>query len=238
MKRRRIIQDTGYRIQDAGNPPSAVRNPQSKRQRFVKIALLFILPVLLCSCFPSKKPYEMTQYILQYPPPTVQGLSALPDLIRIERFSVAQSFAGTAMVYKTSPSKVGIYNNTRWRVNPADMVTDYLLRDVRNSGLFRAVFSYRDTEDTRFMVEGTVEEFLEADEGSTGKAVLGINITFLDQKQKELPSRILFQRRYHFTEPLREQTSEALATSMSTAMASFSGQLIRDMVDAINKLEK
>lgn len=56
-------------------------------------------------------------------------------------FSVAQSFNSTAMVYKPQQNRLDSYPYSRWRVNPGDMVSDFLLRDIRKSLLFKGVFS-------------------------------------------------------------------------------------------------
>ena len=76
------------------------------------------------------------------------------------------------MVYQPAPFKLQQYQSSTWRVNPGDMVTDYLLRDLRNQKLFKAVFSYREPSTARFALEGEIEQFAEVDEtgGQKGSA--------------------------------------------------------------------
>jgi cholesterol transport system auxiliary component len=80
-----------------------------------------------------------------------------------------------------------------------------------------------------------IEEFLELDEGSNGKAVLSLNIALLDQNQKEITRKVIFQKGYRLIEPQKEQTPEGFAQGMSAAMARLSEQLINDIYNAVKK---
>jgi cholesterol transport system auxiliary component len=168
-------------------------------------------------------------YVLEYPLPWVEGIQRFDQLLKVERFSVSPTFNSTAMVYRENPFGRDAYHYERWRVNPGDMVTDLVVRDLRNSGLFRAVFTYHDAEETRFLLEGQVEEFLELEEKDSWKATLGVHITFLDLTKSERAEKVVFQRSYRFVEPFAEKTPEGLAAGMSKAMEKFSRQLIRDL---------
>ncbi len=201
------------------------------------VALLAAL--VLSGCLPgAKAPLLIEQYTLEYTSPSLGGTPPTNEAIRIDRFSVAQSYNSTAMVYKPAPYRLASYNANRWRVNPADIVTDYLSRDLRNSGAFQGVFSYRNAENTRFVLEGGVEEFLEVDEQNTGRALLIVITTLLDTKEKEITKQIVFQRTYRFEEPLKEQSPEALARGMSNAMARLSEQLLKDLVGSLQRVAK
>jgi cholesterol transport system auxiliary component len=172
------------------------------------------------------------QYMLEYAPPEVAG-PRLDQTVEIGRFSVAQAYNSTAMVYRADGYRVAAPHYHRWRTNPGDMVTDYLLRDFRASGLFRAVFSYRRPEEARFTVEGGIEEFLELREGGGRKAVLGLEVTLLDRSKPEVSERVVFQKRYRAEEAAIDQSSEALARAMSQAMAALSAEIIGDVHRAV-----
>jgi len=193
------------------------------------LSLCFCI-LFVAGCFGrSKAPHLVEQYALEYAPPTFESLGRIGESIKIERFSVAQSFNSQAMLYRTQPYKLAVYNYNRWRINPGDMVTDYLARDFRASNAFSAVFSYRDIEDARFIIEGGVEEFLEMMEQDKLEAVLKVNVSFIDGSQKELTKRLVFQKRYHFKESLKEHSPDEFARGMSVNMQRFSEQLIRDV---------
>lgn len=204
----------------------------------VKVPLLALMVLFLFGCLPGNKPPQMiVQYTFEYPPPIPDKESTSKDSIRVNRFAIAQTFNSTSMIYRPVAYRMASYNASRWRVNPADMVTDFLLRDLRKSHIFGAVFSYRETEETRFILEGGVEEFLEADEGSSGAAVLVLRIALIDSKGTDTARRLVFQKQYSVSEPLKEQSPDAFARGMSIAMSRLSSQIVKDlsgsMIDAV-----
>ena len=203
-------------------------------------AQIFFLGILCISgCLPGSKPPQLTeQYAIEYTPPAALNAAPLPVVIRIERFSTAQTYNSPSMIYKPQPYRLASYNYNRWRVTPGDMVTDYLVRDVRGSGMFAGVFSYREAENARFVLEGGVDEFLEIDEQKGGTALLSLNVALIDTMQTEITKRLIFQKNYRGTEPMEEQTPRSLAQGMSAAMKKLSGEIIGDVYDSVRRLSK
>jgi len=198
------------------------------------LVLLFLSMVLITSCSLGAKPsYLVNQYTLEYPSPFLKELISVNELVRVEQFSVAQTFNTSAMIYKEGPNLRNVDPYNRWRTKPGEMVAEYLARDLRNSGLFRAVISYNDSEETRYLLEGQVEEFLDASEKDGRKAILSLNVTFLDLKKRDTAEKVIFQRDYKVVEPYTEKTPAALAQGMSRAMGKISGQIILDLQNAL-----
>ncbi|MEW6387152.1 MAG: ABC-type transport auxiliary lipoprotein family protein [Thermodesulfobacteriota bacterium] len=197
----------------------------------LRLLLLAVLPWLfLAGC--GKPPALINNYMLEYPAPLIGKSPRLDAALKVELFAVAQAYNSTAMVYRPSPFKSEVYNYSRWRVNPGYLVTDFLLRDLRNSGLFPAVLSYHEAGNARFRLEGGVEEFQELDEADGWKAALVLNVTLLDLLAGELPQRLVFQKSYRAAEPLPEKTPQGLAQGMSRALEKLSARIITDTYDA------
>jgi ABC-type uncharacterized transport system auxiliary subunit len=200
----------------------------------VVLASLF----LLAGCFPgSTAPERVKLYMLDYASPAASR-KPLDQVIKIDRFSVAQAYNSPAMVYRPEAYKLAVYHYHRWRTGPGDMATDYLVRDFRSSGLFQAVFSYRQPEDARFELEGAVEEFVEAREGDGWKAVLGFAVTLLDRSKPEITSRVVFQKRYRDMEAISDQSPGGFARGMSAAMARLSAEIMGDVVHAVGRADR
>jgi len=198
------------------------------------LTLLLLSMVLMTSCSLGAKPsYKVNQYTLEYPSPFSKELPSISELVKVEQFSVAQTFNTSAMIYKEGPNLRNVDPYNRWRTKPGEMAAEYLVRDLRNSGLFRAVISYNDSEETRYLLEGQVDEFLEASEKDGRKAVLGLNVTFLDLKKRDTAEKVIFQRDYKVVEPYPEKTPVALAQGMSRAMEKVSRQIILDLQNAV-----
>lgn len=201
----------------------------------MKSALTALTAVLLLGCaLGGGKPAVMiAHYAIEYAPPAPRGLAPADAAIRVDRFSVAQIFNSVKIVYRAKPFNFDDYAYHRWRANPGDMVGDFLLRDLRNSGLFRSVFSYRDMENDPLVLKGEVGEFLEADEGDSRKAVLSVHLTLMDLSARDAWGRVIFQRNYRFEEPVAENTVPGFVRAMSRAMEKLSEQAVGDVYQAV-----
>jgi ABC-type uncharacterized transport system auxiliary subunit len=214
------------------NPRLRTPGWQARRRGSLGFFLAIVIWVSGCG-LGERQIYLVRQYILEYPPPMVEGIVQTDDLIKVERFSVVRAFNTTAMLYRDGPYTLNSDPYNRWRANPGEMVPDYLVRDLRKVKLFRAVYSYHDIVQTRYVLQGEVEDFLEVDEGGSSKAVLKINVTFLDLAKKELPQQVIFQKNYRAEDPLSEKTAAGLAQAMSRAMEKISRELVLDLRAAI-----
>jgi ABC-type uncharacterized transport system auxiliary subunit len=198
------------------------------------LALVILLLVLITSCGLGAKPsYTVNQYTLEYPSPILKEVTSINELAKVERFSVAQTYDTSAMIYKEGPNLRNVDPYNRWRSKPGEMATEYLTRDLRNSGLFRAVISCNDIEDARYLLEGQVDEFLDVSEKDGRKAVLSLNVTFLDLKRKDTIEKVIFQRDYKVVEPYTEKTPAGFAQGMSRAMERISRQIILDLQNVV-----
>jgi ABC-type uncharacterized transport system auxiliary subunit len=230
----RLLQGGGIKVKSVRGEIMKQSFTKGKRQEFPKLGFILLLMILVSGCGLGAKPaYLVNQYTLEYTPPVLKEMAQINELIKVERFSVAQTFDSLMMVYKEGPNLRNVDAYNRWRTKPGDMVTDNLARDLRNSGLFRAVFSYNNSEETRYLLEGQVDEFLEVSEKDGRKAILTLNVTFLDLKKEDITDKVIFQRDYRFIEPFAEKTPEVFARGMSKAMEKFSKQVISDVYQAI-----
>jgi cholesterol transport system auxiliary component len=197
--------------------------------------LLSLLAALLVACLAGcgKPPMLVNQYILEYPAPVVGGKAKTPEALKVELFSVDQAFNTTSMVYQPQAFQSQVYNYSRWRANPGNLVTDFLIRDLRESGLFKAVFGPQGSGKHRFKLEGGVAEFQELDAADGWQASLALTVTLLDTQQEELPQRVVFQKNYRFLAPMPEKTPQGLAQGMSQAMAQASAKIIQDTYEAV-----
>lgn len=192
----------------------------------------FICIVSLAGCFGrSKAPFSMEQYTLDYVlprAPAVEG--ALDELLTVERFAVAPQFNSTSMMIRSGQYRFDSYDYSRWHVNPADMISGFILRDITRSGIFRGTYSYYDTELSRFILEGYIDEFGET---TDGKALVSVRITLLDTSRENPVQQIIFQKQYVHSAPLGDRSANGLAAALSSAMKDLSASLIADIGPAV-----
>jgi len=113
------------------------------------------------------------------------------------------------------------------------MVADYLVRDFRQTGLFRGVFSYQDTGAVRYLLEGNITEFFAVERQDGRKAMLTIYVTLFDLNQKDSAKQVVFQKSYSHAAPCKENSAEGLAMGLSESMELLSGQIINDVYQAV-----
>ena len=204
--------------------------------RFLTLIIIMLSVSIFHGCAGGKKPSHLIEkYTIEYPSPSFEDLAALDETLQVERFMVAHAFNTDAMVYRPEEFKLDSYSYHRWRVNPGDMITDFLLRDLRAASLFKAVHSYRDTRNARFVVEGGVVDFLEVENNGQRSASLSLSITLLDNDKREITQKIVFQRDYTFSEQIEEKSPKGYVKAMSKAVENTFSAIIPDIYDAVKE---
>jgi ABC-type uncharacterized transport system auxiliary subunit len=194
------------------------------------LILLLCLTLPLAACLKFKQPKNKIEYYtLEYDPPVAGNHQALPYVIRVQQFSVSPIYNSNQIIYRDQSYKRQAYAYYKWRANPASFVTYFLSRDLKESGLFKAVLHSDGRFSPSYLVEGTVDEFLEMDGDDTWQAVLSISIAFMDENEADISQKILFQNTYHTSKPCRQKNPRALAAAMSAAMSDISGKIINDL---------
>lgn len=203
------------------------------------IALLLALFVLAGCLPPTRTPERVNEYLVSYEPPGVMAEEGQPPLesVRVNRFSTAAPYADPAIVVR-----MGIYNFDstpleRWRVAPGYMLGELLARDMRDCGLFSAVFSEYDISEARINLDGLVEELSEHRENGARAAVLKVRLTLSDTESDGGGFGVVFQRAYTEREPIETGGAEGLVSAMSRAAKRFSMNALGDIRDALSALE-
>jgi cholesterol transport system auxiliary component len=205
--------------------------------RLKKILALFF-SLLFCACTSAlKQPASKTDfYTLEYNPPQIsdpEGAKQLPVVIKIDRFSMAPEYNTNQMIYRDKSFKRNVYNYHAWRARAGDLVSYFLSRDMKQSGLFKGVFSPDSRSASSHVLEGSVDEFFEWDTEKDWKAVLTVSVTLLLQDEPDISKRIIFQKSYNTKEICKKRNPKALAEAMSQAMKKISAEIIKDIYDSL-----
>jgi ABC-type uncharacterized transport system auxiliary subunit len=189
---------------------------------------------LLGGCANTGKPaLQIDAYLIDYPPPRFDMAAPIDETIRVDRFTIAGAYNNTEMIFRRDAYSLDAFNYNRWAVNPADMVGDALLRDMRASGLFRAAFSRYTQDEGRYRVQGGIEAFyLSIDDGRRA-AVVSLTVTLRDISKREAAKRILFQKKYEAEEALENPSPKGYCRAASLAMERLSRQILTDVYEAI-----
>jgi ABC-type uncharacterized transport system auxiliary subunit len=172
---------------------------------------------------------ETQYYTLSYDPPNFKGLKPLPVVLGVDRFLVSPVYDSNKIIYQENPFRRDAYTYRRWRVNPGDLVTCFLTRDLGQSGLFKAAFASETGFPFSHVIEGVVDEFFEQDDKDEWKAVLSIDVILMAANEPDICNSVLFQKKYNIRETCRQKNPQSLAEAMSKAMARLSEQIIMDV---------
>jgi ABC-type uncharacterized transport system auxiliary subunit len=205
--------------------------------RFRRLLIsVMLLALSITACATMRQPSEKIDfYTLEYASPKVEGLKPIPATIRLERFTVAPIYNSTKIIYRDMSFKREAYIYREWRANPGDLVTYFLARDLRESGLFEAVSLYASKMEAQYVLEGSVDEFLESDTDKAWKAVLALSTTLMVDNEPDISKRIIFQKTFRSTKPCRQKNPMGVAEAMSEAMSAISEQIVRTVYEALEK---
>ena len=194
--------------------------------------LLIGLVLLLSACLDLKQPSnKIDYYSLEYDPPRMRGLQSVAEVIKIEQFSVAPVYNTHKIIYRDKSYQRAAYTYHKWRANPAESVTYFLARDMQQSQLFKAVLTRSSKFPYAYVLEGSVDEFLESDTANSCRAVLTLSIVLLAENEPEMDKKIRFQKTYQISKPCKQKTPMALAEAMSLSMSEASAKIINDVYE-------
>jgi len=195
----------------------------------ILIALLG-LTLSLAACLNLKQPpNKIEYYTLEYDPPVAANRQALPYVLRVLQFSVSPIYNSNRIIYRDRSYKRQAYFYHKWRANPGRLVSYFLSRDLKESGRFKAVLPGDSRVAPAFVVEGTVDEFLEVAGNDNGQAFLAVSIVLLDENQTDISQKVLFQKTYRTRQPCEQTHPRALAAAMSLAMSKISLSIVDDL---------
>lgn len=199
-----------------------------KSERF--LVLIFCSLFCLSGCSALKKPKpKINHFTLEYTVLKIEDLKPIDAVLRVDRFGVAPAYNSNRMIYRDQSFKRDEYVYSKWIGNPGDIVTYFLARDLRDSGLFKAVFTYKSHQAASYAMEGSVDEFFEWDTPEGWDAVLGLSITLVVLQEPDISKRILFQKSYRVARRCKEEHPRGFAETMSLAMQEVSEKIIRDV---------
>ena len=208
---------------------------RSKKNILMILFIFLFLPVVSCMNFRQPNP-DITYYTLEYDSPTFPGKEQLPCIIKLEDFMASPIYNTTSIIYRKNAFERDAYTYYKWSVNPADIVTYLIGRDLKKSGLFKGVLLPGErNREIAFRLEGIVNEFYELDESKEWSGVLSLSITLTPQGKAKASGMDIFQKTYSVTERCEKKNPAALAQALSRAMEKVSKAMGEDIYEFIRQ---
>ncbi|MBT5306090.1 MAG: hypothetical protein HOL31_13545 [Candidatus Scalindua sp.] len=196
--------------------------------RYIAI-ILIIFSFAFCGCVSLEQPstkfefYTLEYNALKSDKSTDPGKES--TVLKIKHFNASPIYNTDRIIYSDQQFKRSPYFYHKWRVRPAEFVTYFLSRDLKESGLFEAVLPPTSGSLHTHTVEGTVDEFLESDSNDSWEAVLSISVTLQVAREPDADKRVILQRSFSTRKKCKEKNPLALAQAMSLAMAEVSKEI-------------
>lgn len=186
---------------------SIFRRDSSSARRLALLAASALVSSVLAACGASR---PTKYYQISYPAETAAPASdAINTVLMVRAFESSHLYLDNRIVYGFDSPEMGTYEFQRWADPPVEMLQYAMVRGIRASGRFKAVYTLRADPEGRYVLGGYLYDFKEVD-GPTIVARLSYTVRLRDRKS----GATVWQHSYNHDEPVTEKTVSALAVGM------------------------
>lgn len=172
------------------------------------IAILVAVSLVGCGATRPSKFYQLTV------PGTgaqsaAQVADPVPGTILIGPLMASHLYREDRIVYSSSGEQMGTYEYQRWAEPPTEMIQNVLLRVLRSTGRYKAVYMQRSTMNGDFLIRGRLYDFKEV----SGSAEVA-KVTF-ELEMRELKSgATVWTHFYSHEEPVEGKDVPAVVAAL------------------------
>jgi ABC-type uncharacterized transport system auxiliary subunit len=167
---------------------------------------LTLLAFSLASCGSSR---PIKYYQVSYPTKSVAGPDAIDTTLMVRPFETSHLYLDDKIVYGFDSPEMGTYEYQRWSEPPVEILQNTLVRGLRSTGEYKAVYSLRADPNNRFVIAGQIYDFKEVD-GVNIVARLSYEVRLRDRKS----GTTVWEHVYNYDEPAAEKTVPAFVLAM------------------------
>jgi len=154
---------------------SCAEGTAAERKRAARVAArkfqasaLALLVGFLAGCG-AGRPSKYYQLTVPGNAASVEKADAVPVTLLLGGLMTSHLYREDRIVYGNGPEQLGTYEFERWAEPPAELIQGVLLRQLRASGRYRAVYYRRSNMKGDFSIRGRLYDFKEL----TGAQILG-----------------------------------------------------------------
>jgi ABC-type uncharacterized transport system auxiliary subunit len=130
------------------------------------LAAAFALLIGFLSGCGAARPSKYYQLTVPGNAASVEKSDAVPVTLLLGALMTSHLYREDRIVYGNTAEQLGTYEFERWAEPPADMIQEVLLRELRASGRYRAVYYRRSNMKGDFAIRGRLYDFKELTGGS------------------------------------------------------------------------
>jgi cholesterol transport system auxiliary component len=124
--------------------------------------LLTIVALFPCACG-AARPSKYYQLTIPGGAPAGQAADPPPSPVTllVGNLFASDLYREDRIVYSAAGEQMGTYEYERWAEPPTEMIQEVLLRELRSSGRYRAVFTHKSDTNGDFLLRGRLYDFKE-----------------------------------------------------------------------------
>jgi ABC-type uncharacterized transport system auxiliary subunit len=125
------------------------------------ILLCLVAAGFLSSCGGAARPSKYYQLTVPGDAPSGQASDPAPVTLLVGSLQASHLYREDRIVYSSGGQQMGTYEYQRWAEPPTEMIEEVLLRELRASGRYRAVYAHRSNTNGDFLLRGRLYDFKE-----------------------------------------------------------------------------
>jgi ABC-type uncharacterized transport system auxiliary subunit len=193
----------------------------------IRIGCLAAGVLAAVSCSVPKTHY----YVLEYPHTPPEASPRVSRQIAVQDFRANQVFSEERIAYRDGENKVNFYEYHRWADQPGDLVTNYFIHRLKDSGLYAGVSRAKEGPPPDFIVEGRVLHFEEIDRGKEVSASVALELELVNGKTRASTWRSEAQ----CSKPLATRDMTGVTQGIHTCLDETATKLLGEMYTQIEQ---
>ena len=167
-----------------------------------------LMALFLCACG-AARPSKYYQLTIPGDVPARQAADPAPVTLLIGNLFASDLYREDRIVYSTAGEQMGTYEYELWAEPPTEMIQEVLLRELRSSGRYRAVFTHRSDTNGDFLLRGRLYDFKEVAENGMS-ARLTVEFEMRDLKN----GATVWTHYYQHDEPVSGKNVSAVVAAL------------------------
>ena len=172
----------------------------------MKIVLIALSMFLMSGCIAVKP--TITEYKINTE--SIKRVPIIANECKDKTLRISQAFSQSSlmshkMCYTEFQNRVYSYTQSQWQETPNNFLTQELLKNMRDSNLFKTVLSSKSRSKSDLILESSIDEFMQyySDDAKKLHVDVAITLTLIDAKDATVKST------QTFTSKLDAKTADA-----------------------------
>src|SRR5437870_10819441 len=174
----------------------------------------------------ATRPSKYYQLTVRADVPAVEKPDAVPVTLLLGGVASSHLYREDRIVYGNGPEQLGTYEYQRWAEPPTEMIQEVLLRQLRASGRYRAVYYRRSNVRGDFALRGRLYDFKEV----TGRE-MSTRVT-LELEMRDLKNGATVWTHYYTHD---EQSSGKDVPSVVVALDKNVHQGVQEVLESLDR---